>query len=154
MHGTALILLLAVTSLADPPKPAEPKLSDEESAVLAATNAERKTADLPPLTIDPILLKMARDHSATQARLDQLGHDLDGTTFQERMKASGYKFARAGENVGGGYATAKDAIKGWMESAPHKENLLNKEFTQIGIGMAVSPGGKRYWTQVFAAPSP
>src|SRR5205823_6226660 len=99
---------------------------------------------------NPILTRMAKSHSATMAKLNKLGHDVGGRTFDDRMKASGYKFRTAGENVGQGYDTPKAAVEGWMNSPPHKANLLNEEFAEIGV--AGAEDGTRYWTQVFAAP--
>jgi uncharacterized protein YkwD len=127
-------------------------LTPDERAVLDLTNKERTAAGLEKLTPHPILTRMARSHSATMARLNQLGHDLGGKTFQDRAAASGYRFGRAGENVGQGYATPKAAVEGWMNSEPHKANILNAEFIQVGVAVARAEDGTRYWTQVFAAP--
>jgi uncharacterized protein YkwD len=50
--------------------------------------------------------------------------------------------------------TPADAIATWMSStAGHKENMLNKDYTEIGIGIAADKDGQRYWTQVFAKPA-
>jgi uncharacterized protein YkwD len=127
-------------------------LTPDERAALDLTNKERKEAGLPALKPHPALTRMARSHSATMARLDKLGHDVGGATFEDRIKGSGYKFRAAGENVGQGYDTPKAAVEGWMNSPPHKANILNEEFTEIGIGAARAEDGTRYWTQVFAAP--
>jgi uncharacterized protein YkwD len=127
-------------------------LSDDEKGVLAETNAARKAEGLPPLRPHPTLLKMARDHSATMAKLNELGHDLAGETFGGRMKASGYDHSAAGENVGQGYDSPKAAVAGWLASPPHKANILSKTFAEFGVAVAKSADGTRYWTQVFAAP--
>ena len=127
-------------------------LTPDERAVLDLTNAERKAAGLPALRPHPTLTRLARSHSAAMARLNELGHDVGGTTFDDRVKASGYKVRAAGENVGKGYATPKAAVGGWMNSDPHKANVLGEGFTEIGVGIAESEDGTRYWTQVFAAP--
>jgi uncharacterized protein YkwD len=138
---TAFALLLAAAVL-----------TPDERAVLDLANKERTAAGLEKLTPHPVLTRMARSHSATMARLKQLGHDLDGKTFQDRAAVSGYRFGRAGENVGQGYAAPKAAVEGWMNSEPHKANILNGEFTEVGVAVARAEDGTRYWTQVFGAP--
>jgi uncharacterized protein YkwD len=146
-------LLLAAPARADAPKEdGKPMLTDDEVAIVEATNKERKAAGLPPFKVSVAMMKMARDHSATQARLRQLGHDLDGKTFQDRAKASGYRFRRIGENVAEGYPTPKASVEGWMGSPGHKANILNKEFTVIGVAVVAAKDGTTYWTQVFADP--
>ena len=141
MAPTALAFALAAAAL-----------TADEKAVLELTNRERKAAGLAALKANPTLIRLAREHSATMARLNELGHDLGGTTFVGRIKASKYPYRRVGENVGQGYRTPKAAVEGWMDSEPHKENLLNKEFTQLGVAVVKAADGTRYWTQVFGTP--
>jgi uncharacterized protein YkwD len=141
----------AVTAAAQDPLS---MLTPDEVAVVEATNAERKAAGLPAFKVSLAMMKLAREHSAHMARLKQLGHDLPGSTFQDRVKASGYPYRRIGENVAEGYPTPKEAVKGWMESPGHKANILNGEFTVIGVGTAAAKDGTKYWTQVFADPFP
>lgn len=130
----------------------ELKLSEDEQAVLDATNAERKTANLPPLTADKKLMEAARGHAANMAKQDKLDHTLDDQGADERVKAAGYAYSRLGENIAWNQPTPKDAVAGWMESKGHKENLLNDQFTQIGVAVAKNDKGERYWVQVFGTP--
>lgn len=152
----SLVLTLVAADEAKPAAAAKageaPTLSAAEQAVLEATNKQRKAADLPPLKPHAKLLKMAREQSARMARLNKLGHDLEGKPFADRIKESGYPFAATGENVGEGYKTGKAAVAGWMDSPPHKKNLLGEEFTEIGVAVADAADGTRYWTQVFGKP--
>jgi uncharacterized protein YkwD len=157
---TALVRLALCATIitapvaADDPKPADKlKLSDDEQAILDLTNQERKTAGVPALKSSPVLMKLAREHSATMARLMQAGHDLDDKTFNDRLKEAKVAYRGAGENVGYGYPTPKAAVEGWMSSGPHKENLLSKEFTETGVAVAKSADGTLYWTQVCAVPA-
>ena len=146
------VAVLAASAAADDPKAEKPKLSMEEQAILDLTNRERKAAGLPALKPSPVLMKLAREHSATMARLGQLGHELDGKTFNDRLRAAKVAYRGAGENVGYAYPTPKAAVAGWMSSGPHRANLLNREFTEIGVAVAKSADGTPYWTQVFAVP--
>jgi uncharacterized protein YkwD len=139
-----------VRASGQPPEP--DKLSNEEAQLLELTNAERKRQKLPPLKIDPALMKLARAHAATMARLDQIGHDIGGKTFSQRMEGEKYMASRAGENVAEGQRTPAEAIRSWMQSPGHKGNILQAEYTHIGIAGAKSKSGKQYWTQIFAKP--
>ncbi len=58
------------------------------------------------------------------------------------------KFASAGENIAKGYASPKNVMKGWMNSQGHKENIMNGEFTHIGVGCH-RDNGTFYWAQLF-----
>ena len=148
------VFTLVPLSLADDKKEKkdEFKMSEDEKAVVEFTNAERKKANLPPLKPNPKLFEAARAHSANMAKQDKLEHDLDGKTFVDRVKDTGYKSGRGGENIGWNYQSPKDAVAGWMDSPPHKENILNKDYTEIGIGIAKNAKGEPYWTQVFGTP--
>jgi uncharacterized protein YkwD len=128
------------------------KLTAEETRLIEATNAERSKLKLPPLKVDPVLLKIAREHSANMARLDKLGHELEGQTFVQRMEKAKYQALRAGENVAQGQRSPDEAVAGWMQSPGHKANILQAEYTHIGVGLATSKSGQAYYTQVFAQP--
>jgi uncharacterized protein YkwD len=128
------------------------EFSAEEAKLIELTNAERKKLKLPALKPDPVLMKLARAHAATMGRLDQIGHDLEGKTFAQRMEQAKYQASRAGENVAQGQRTPTEAVAGWMQSPGHKANILNTDYTKIGVGLATSKSGKMYWTQVFAKP--
>ena len=148
----SLLLFGTFVALAFPALADELKQSEDEKAVIELTNAERKKADLPPLKPNPKLLVAARAHAANMAKQDKLAHELDDKTPEDRLKAAGYKYSRWGENIGGQYDTPKVAVAAWMDSQIHKDNILNKDFTEIGIAVAKNEKGERYWVQVFAAP--
>ena len=129
------------------------KLTDEEKEILDLTNAARKEHDLPPLRANPTLLKCAREHSANMAKQSKMAHELDGKTPFDRLRAAGYDYRRAGENVASGDESfsVKEIFQGWMDSEGHRKNILNKGYTEIGLG-AASAGSQRYYTQVFGQP--
>lgn len=127
-------------------------LSDEEKELLELTNAERKKNDLPPLKPNPLLFETARAHSANMAKQGKMDHNLDDKTPYDRIKAGGYKYLYAGENIAYGTYTLKDIVKGWMDSKPHKENLLRELFTETGLGIVRDDKGVKWYTQVFGKP--
>lgn len=125
-----------------------------ETNVFEQTNQERKKMDLPILKLNPELSKIARAHSENMARQGKMEHTLDEKTPFDRLRAAGYKFAKAGENVACGEngSTLANIMKAWMESKPHAANILHMEFTEIGVGIARDKGGQTYFTQLFAKP--
>ena len=129
-------------------------LSADEQRLIELTNVERRNAGLSSLKPNATLMKLARDHSANMARLNMLGHTLDGVSFDQRLTTSGYGSFGGGENCAMGSRTPEDATAMWMQSSGHKANILGSGFQEIGAGMGTSSSGQRYWTLVFAAPSP
>ena len=127
----------------------ERKLTAEEQHLFDATNAERTKAKLPPLKIDPALLRMGRQQSRLMAEAGQISHAVNGQTFAIRMQAAKYPAQSAGENCAEGQQTPAAAVAGWMLSPGHQANLLNPEFQELGVGIATSKAGVRYYTQVF-----
>ncbi len=136
-------------------KPQQYKLTAEEQQLLDLTNAERKKHDLPPLRFSPILSRVARAHSVNMAKQKKMDHVLDGKTPFQRLKAADYVYEYAGENVA--YRPEemplKAVMKGWMDSPLHRQNILDKNFTEIGLGGAADKEGTTiYYTQMFGTP--
>jgi uncharacterized protein YkwD len=127
-------------------------LSEIEQELIDLTNKEREKLKLPPLKADPVLMKLAREQNAHMARLNQLGHELEGETFSKRLEAVGYMAMAAGENCAEGTASPKEAVADWMTSEFHKSNILSDKYTRIGVSQGKSKEGKTYSTQVFAEP--
>jgi uncharacterized protein YkwD len=123
-----------------------------EKQVFDLTNAERAKEQLPLLKPDLRLVKAARGHSANMARQNKMDHVLDGKNPIDRLKAVGYPHAWMGENVAWGQRTPADALRMWMNSEPHKANILDERFTELGVGIAFSENGYFYYTQVFGTP--
>jgi uncharacterized protein YkwD len=87
------------------------------------------------------------------AKKGELNHVLDGKSPADRVKDTGYPWAAVAENIANGHdLTPEGAVELWMNSPPHKKNLLNKEYAEIGIGTARTDKGEVYYTQVFATP--
>ncbi len=129
-----------------------PELSAEEAKLIELTNLERIKLKRPALKPDPVLMEMARSHSARMAKLDQISHELEGKTFSHRLNDARYQAARAGENIAAGQRTPAEAVRSWMSSPGHRENIQHSDYTRIGVAMSTSKTGQSYWTQVFAKP--
>ena len=133
------------------------ELSQEEQAVFALLNQERKSRNLFPLKISYELSGVARKHSLEMAGLGDAYHDSPKTGgVKDRVQSIDYKFTFLAENVGAGGdpASLHDA---WMHSRGHRENLLHPDARQVGIGLASGKlSGVRvlFGTQVFASQAP
>jgi hypothetical protein len=60
----------------------------------------------------------------------------DGKTPLDWLKAAGYNYLNAGENLVIDRDTSKEAVTAWMNSPEHRENILRPQFTEIGVGVA------------------
>ena len=126
--------------------PAPTVLSYEEQIVVLV-NKERAKENLPALTLSKKLSDVAKAKSQDMHDKKYFSHTSPtyGSPF-EMMTAFGISYRSAGENIASGYATPEKVMQGWMNSQGHKENIMNKSFTQIGVGY-VADGN--YWTQMF-----
>jgi uncharacterized protein YkwD len=129
---------------AQPPQP--PSGQTPEQAVLALVNDERAAKGCKALVIDDRITTAAQGHSTDMATQNYFSHkSKDGRTFDQRMREAGYP-KPGGENIAMGYATPKAVMDGWMNSQGHRENILNCEFTTMGLGLDTRGN---YWTQNF-----
>ncbi len=84
-------------------------------------------------------------------------HDLKrGSTVPERINNSGYLWFNIGENITAGTNTdtAASAVQSWLKSPPHCVNLMNAEYTEVGMAEAIDGDSfyTHYWTQNFGKP--
>jgi uncharacterized protein YkwD len=128
-------------------------LTEQEQQLVELVNQERKKLKLPPLKVNPVLCQVARAHAANMARQGKMEHNLDGKTPYDRIKAAGYKYAVAGENLARGNLPLPDVVKAWIESRVHRENIEDGDFSETGIGLAKGDTDKVYYAQVFAQPA-
>jgi uncharacterized protein YkwD len=129
-----------------------PAPSSIETQVVQLVNQERSRAGCPALTINSSLMSAAQGHSQDMATNNFMAHTgSNGSSPWDRIRAAGYIYSRAGENVAAGYASANAVMEGWMGSPGHRGNILNCEFREIGVGYATNTRSDygTYWTQNF-----
>lgn len=129
-------------------------------AVLDLTNQYRAQAGLAPLRWNPVLTATALAHSQDMAYNDFFSHTgSDRSSLFDRLRAAGYAYDSAGENIAAGYATPAGVVQAWMQSPEHRANILSPEATEMGVGfflMDQDPGtiqSRYYWTQNFGTPA-
>ena len=145
--GTAAILAACSSTIPVLPKSASStpeSLSDAE--ILMAINAVRKANGAPAWTYNTRLEDAARSQARLMAQKNTLSHDL-GVKLRQRVTEAGY-IGAVGENLAGGHKTLQSAIEGWMNSSGHRSTLLNTKFTEFGLAVARSSGGKLYWAMI------
>lgn len=126
-----------------------------EVELIGLINQERIAAGLGLLTAQAQLTTAARLHSDDMACNGFFSHTSPTNgTFFDRIAAAGYIHSWAGENLAAGYATPAEVVESWMASEGHRENILNDNYTEIGVGYAYwsSSDYDIYWTVVFASP--
>jgi hypothetical protein len=146
---TLLLLLVAAITAT---RAEDFKLTADEQSVVDLTNAERKTASLPPLKVNAKLVATARGHSANMAKENKMEHELYGKSNADRMAAAGYKSIAGRENIGFDFKTPKAMVDGWMKSPHHHDNILADDVTEIGVGIVNDKEGRLYYTQVLGRP--
>lgn len=156
VRGVVFALLLGGVGLAAPAVADDKlQLSKEEKELVELTNKERAKKKLPALKVDPLLMKAARAHAANMAKQGKMEHVLDGKAPPQRAEGVGYKLGWIGENIAAGEEwTLPGVMEDWMNSKLHRENILSKRFTEIGIGLATTAKGEVYYTQLFGKPKP
>ncbi|WP_338539988.1 CAP domain-containing protein [Paenibacillus tundrae] len=119
--------------------------SDFASQVVKLVNAERAKAGLNALTSDALLDKVALAKAKDMSDNNYFAHQSPtyGSPF-DMMKQFGVTYSYAGENIAQGQKTPQEVVTAWMNSEGHRANILNKNFTQIGVGYY-----NGYWAQEF-----
>lgn len=121
-----------------------------QNEILSLVNAERSKVGLNPLKLNWELSRVAKIKSEDMAHEGYFSHTSPtyGTPF-EMMKHFGIKYKTAGENIAAGQKTPKEVMVAWMNSKGHRENILNKKYTEIGVGYFKGGSYGSYWTQQF-----
>ena len=118
-----------------------------EGEVVRLVNAERTKNGLSPLKENWQLSRTARIKSEDMRKNGYFSHTSPtyGTPFQ-MLKSFGISYEAAGENIARGQKTPAAVVNAWMNSSGHRANILNPDFTEIGVGYDKNG---HYWTQLF-----
>jgi uncharacterized protein YkwD len=109
---------------------------------------------VPALGRDRRLDHAALWHSQELARRNLLDHtSLDGKDPFQRIRAAGYSFRAAAENIASGNAGIVQTVRQLLDSPGHCQNMMSPLYTHVGVGHASSASGQHYWTLDFAAPA-
>lgn len=130
--------LLIATLLLFAPQPHDTfKISTEESRMIESINEYRAKYKLPPLTMDPTLMKVAR------YRAPHFTHNYQGRWIWDECKRYGFD-GRTTDNLAQGHETPEEAVRGWAGSpVGHARQMLGQfkmngrwedyKFNKVGV---------------------
>lgn len=162
-----VVLLLAALTLAscglfglgDKPVATVPNVPRERTidadAAARLINAHRAARGRPALATDPRLNAIAAETARELARRNVLKTEMHTAAgLGRRLEQANYRAGRAAENLGAGYPTLVLAVDGWKASSEHNRNLLNEDFSSMGIGLALTDQGPfhSFWVLILVRP--
>jgi uncharacterized protein YkwD len=119
--------------------PNDMSLAQSKSSTICLLNDIRRSKGLRPFKLNGKLSRASQRHTNAMTAHKFFAHG----NFVGRIRAARYlRGARGwtvGENIAWGswdYATPKSIVRGWMNSPPHRANILNGKFREIGIGVS------------------
>ena len=116
--------------------------------IVELVNEERAKAGLKPVTLKEDVTAAAQVRAIESEK--SFSHTRpNGTSFATALKEAGVSYRGAGENIAWGQKSPEEVMKGWMNSAGHRANILNDKFTAIGVGYHQNSKGVNYWSQLF-----
>lgn len=144
---------VAVRSSTTQPVVDDASLSRLEQSAIDGVNKERLEAGLPPLVLSPDLCRIARAYSRDMVERKYFSHqDPDGHMVDVRTSSAGIMWRNVGENIArnrGFKDPAEVAVREWMKSEGHRENILDNKYRETGVGVWIAPDRTVYFTQIF-----
>ena len=111
----------------------------------------RGSNGLPRMAADARLERAAVEQARLMAASGQMKHTaVRGLDFETRMAANGIG-APAAENLAHGRFDVAGVVDIWMNSPPHRRNMLDPRFESFGLGYAPGKDGRRFWAMVLGA---
>lgn len=108
--------------------------------LLTDTNQVRQQNGQNTLNSNPQLQAAAQAKAQDMISRDYWSHlTPDGTTPWKFIDNAGYSYQKAGENLAYGFGSSDEVIKGWLNSATHKANMLDSNYQDVGFGIVSSP---------------
>ena len=132
-------------------------LAQVGQATLCLLNDERAAAGLRPLAYSAALTQPSAAYSTRMVSENFFAHESpDGSTLESRLTAARYIAPDGdwfvGENLAwgqGNLATARSIAIAWMNSPGHRHNILEPEFTEVGIGIVAGTPGDPAWGATY-----
>lgn len=116
--------------------------------IVELVNEARADAGLKPVTLRQDLTAVAQLRAKETVTL--FSHTRpNGTSCFTALGEYGVSYRGAGENIAYGQRSPEEVMEGWMNSSGHRANILNANFTSIGVGYYQAANGVKYWSQMF-----
>lgn len=114
------------------------------------TNQKREAQNLPALTVNPILNRVAEMKAKDMAEKSYFAHvSPEGKQPWYWFNLAGYKYEYAGENLAINFTDSQDVTNAWMNSPTHRANIVKNAYTEIGTGIAT--GTYQGYPTIFVA---
>lgn len=131
------------------PSPAPSGVTADEQRAFELLNADRIANGLKPLKLNRSIVAVAEAHAQDMINRNFFAHqNPDGLSPFDRMRRAGISFGYAGENLAIN-SSVDGAERAFMNSPGHRANILNPNYTEVGIGIRYSPKGSLYLVQNF-----
>lgn len=124
--------------------------------IIHAINRQRRSQKLAPVRPNDSIDIAAEIQAKQMAKTGQFGHNLRGVRYPkpaDRMRASGYNYANAGEVLYSGIDDPEMAVRLWMGSKPHRIAILHPDVEEVGASVERANDGKSYVCVVLCIPS-
>lgn len=138
---SSIIFIFSLSFFADVVKVNFPSVLGIETSItvdqlLTLTNEKRIESGLSPLVLNPQLSSAATLKANDMFAKDYWAHNSpDGKTPWAFIKEVGYTYTYAGENLARGFNNAEDAVNAWMASPKHRDNILFKNYSEVGFSI-------------------
>lgn len=116
--------------------------------VLSLVNVEREKNGLAPLAWNEQVAQSAMVR-ANEIQTSFSHTRPNGSDFSTALKENGVNYRSAGENIAWGQKTPEEVVTAWLNSEGHRANIMNKNFTNLGVGYVKNANGTPYWVQLF-----
>lgn len=128
-----------------PTSDSDASLGAFQSEVIDLVNQERAKLGLSALKNDALLTKVATEKARDMDVNHYFSHTSPtyGSPF-DMMRSFGVSYSYAGENIAAGQRTPQQVMNDWMNSPGHRANIVNQNFTKIGVGYV-----NGQWVQMF-----
>lgn len=125
-------------------------LSETGNQIISLTNDLRKSKGVQTLTKNNLLETAAINKAQDMLVQQYFAHvGPDSRSLKNWLVDVGYDYRMAGENLALGFSSATDVMAAWQNSPTHYANLVDPDFTQIGVG-AVSGNYQSYDSVLIA----
>jgi uncharacterized protein YkwD len=130
------------------------QLAQDAQDLITLTNQDRAANGLAPLTVNPVLMQLAQERANAMAQDNYFSHDspVYGWPIQMETKAGFSALSLGAENIAEGGSPAGMNAE-FMNSAPHRANILGTGFALVGIGVAELPSGGLVCSELFSGPT-
>lgn len=131
-------------------------LTEQAKEIIKLTNQIRSRLNLGLLAENSLLNQAAAAKTEDMLIKQYFSHSgPDNRSLANWLKDSGYNYKFAGENLALGFASAAEVVNGWSRSKTHYNNIIDPQFSEIGVGLAAGlyhDYDTTFVAQLFGAP--